>query len=81
MLDYFACARKDEVEHAEDRIMPQWLIGLLGLAALVGFIGFALRQGTKVAPDRNNHNFGPTNNDGWSGPSDSGSGDGSGHSF
>ena len=69
------------IDRTEDRIMPQWLFGLLGLAALAGFIGYALRQGTKVTPDRNNSNFGPTQNDGWSGSSDGGSGDAGGHSF
>jgi hypothetical protein len=62
-------------------MMPQWLLGLLGLATLAGFIGYALRQGTKVTPDRNNSNFGPTQNDGWSGSSDGGSSDSGGHSF
>lgn len=31
--------------------MPNWLGPLLALCALVGFIGFAFRQGTKVKPD------------------------------
>jgi hypothetical protein len=47
-----------------DKNMPNWLVPLVCLIALVGFIGFAFRQGTKVRPDRNNTNFGPSNNDG-----------------
>jgi hypothetical protein len=31
--------------------MPNWLGPLLALCALVGFIGFAFYQGTKVKPD------------------------------
>ena len=31
--------------------MPNWMGPLLALCALVGFIGFAFRQGTKVKPD------------------------------
>ena len=34
--------------------MPGWLGPLLALCALVGFIGFALHQGTKVTPDKDN---------------------------
>ena len=30
--------------------MPDWLLPLLALIAIVGFIGFAFRQGTKVRP-------------------------------
>ena len=59
--------------------MPEWILAPLCVVVLVGFIGYALRQGTKVTPDRSNSNFGPTNNDGYSG-SDGGSGDGGGHS-
>ena len=44
--------------------MPNWLVPLICLIALVGFIGFAFRQGTKVSLDRNNTNFGPSQNDG-----------------
>jgi len=44
--------------------MPGWLLPLLGFCAIAGFIGFAFRQGTKVSPDRNNTNFGPSQNDG-----------------
>ena len=58
------------IGHAKDRTMPQWLLGLLGFAALAGFIGYALRQGTKVTPDRNNSNLGPSSNEGYSGSSD-----------
>jgi len=47
--------------------MPHRLLGLLGLVALFGFIGFAFRQGMKVTPDHSNRNFGPTTNDGYSG--------------
>jgi hypothetical protein len=47
--------------------MPNWIGPLLALVVLVGFIGFAIRQGTKVSPDRNNTNFGPNLNDGQSG--------------
>jgi len=32
--------------------MPNWLPPLVALMALVGFIGFAFRQGTKVKPNR-----------------------------
>jgi hypothetical protein len=64
--------------YTEDRILPQWLLGLLGFAALAGFIAYALRQGTKVTPDPNNSNFGPSQ---ASGSSDGGSSDGGGHSF
>jgi hypothetical protein len=39
--------------------MPQWFLGLICLVVLVGFIGFAFRQGMKVTPDPNNSNFGP----------------------
>ncbi|MGH6643431.1 MAG: hypothetical protein ACRED3_12125 [Bradyrhizobium sp.] len=34
--------------------MPGWLGPLLALCALVGFIVFAFRQGTKVKPDKDN---------------------------
>jgi hypothetical protein len=39
--------------------MPDWILGLIGLAALTGFIGYAFYQGTKVRPDPNNRNVGP----------------------
>jgi hypothetical protein len=48
--------------------MPQWLLGLICLVGLLGFIGFAFRQGTKVPPDRNNTNTGPSQNDYPPGP-------------
>lgn len=35
--------------------MPDWLGGFLALGALIGFIGFAFRQGTKVKPSDDNH--------------------------
>ena len=44
--------------------MPSWLLAPLCLAVLMGFIGYAFYQGTKVSPDRNNTNFGPSQNDG-----------------
>ena len=56
----------EEKEH-----MPDWLLVPICLIALLGFVGYALYQGTKVTPDRNNTNFGPSNNDGWTGGSDS----------
>jgi hypothetical protein len=37
-------------------------LALSGLAALVGFIGYAFYQGTKVHPDRNNTDYGPSLN-------------------
>jgi len=66
-------------DHAVDQIMPDWILAPICLVILFGFIGYALRQGTKVKPDRNNSNFGPsfTGSDGDSG----GSADGGGHSF
>jgi hypothetical protein len=64
-------------EQTEDQIMPDWILAPICLVALLGFIGFAFRQGTKVKPDRDNSNFGPnfTGSDG-----NGGSGDGGGHS-
>jgi hypothetical protein len=56
--------------------MPDWILAPLCLVFLLGFIGYALRQGTKVSADR-------TNNGGSDLPgigSDGGS-DGGGHSF
>jgi len=41
--------------------MPNWFLPLICLLGLVGFIGFAFRQGTKVKPDRNNTDFAPGN--------------------
>jgi hypothetical protein len=61
-----------------DQIMPDWIVAPVCLVVLVGFIGYALRQGTKVTPDRNNSNFGP-GHDGLGG--DSGSDSGGGHSL
>jgi len=54
--------------------MPDWLLALICLVALLGFIGYALYQGMRVSPDRNNRNFGPSQNDGWPGGSDGHSG-------
>jgi hypothetical protein len=44
--------------------MPTWLLPLLAFCGIAGFIGFAFHQGTKVSPDRNNTNLGPSQNDG-----------------
>jgi hypothetical protein len=54
--------------------MPNWVGPLVAFVVLVGFIGFAFRQGTKVTPDKDN----PDNwaNSGGGGPS---TGDGSHH--
>lgn len=54
--------------------MPDWLLAPICLIALLGFIGYACYQGMRVPPDRNNTNFGPSQNDGWSGNSDGHSG-------
>jgi hypothetical protein len=51
--------------------MSNWLLVPTCLIALLGFIGYAFYQGSRVSPDRNNTNFGPSNNDGWTGGSDS----------
>ena len=61
--------------------MPDWILAPICVVVLVGFIGYAFRQGTKVTPDRSNSNFGPSfsGSDGNSG--DGGSADGGGHSF
>ena len=59
--------------------MPQWLLALISFIVLAGFIAFAFRQGMKVTPDRNNSNFGPTQNEGYSGSSGGGA-DSGGHS-
>ena len=48
--------------------MPSWLLPLLAFCAIAGFVGFAFRQGTKVPPDRNNTNTGPSQNDYPPGP-------------
>jgi hypothetical protein len=55
-------------------MMPNWLGPLLALCALVGFIAFAFRQGTKVKPDKDNP-------DNWQGSGGGqATGDGSHHS-
>jgi hypothetical protein len=46
--------------------MPDWILAPICLAALVGFIWFAFRQGLKVKPDRNNTDSGPSINSGLS---------------
>src|SRR5262249_29571033 len=54
---------------AETRSSPrrmhgaEW-IGLFACAGFVAFAAFAFRQGTKVKPDPNNRDFGPSANDG-----------------
>ena len=45
----------------------QW-IGIVAGAGLIAFVVFAFRQGLGVKPDSNNRNFGPSTNDGQSGP-------------
>jgi hypothetical protein len=37
-----------------EAMMPNWVGPLVALVVLVGFIGFAFRQGTKVKPDKDN---------------------------
>jgi hypothetical protein len=37
--------------------MPGWVLPLLGLIALLGFIAFAFRQGMKVKPHDNPDNW------------------------
>ncbi len=54
--------------------MPDWLLAPICLVGLLGFIGYAYYQGMGVRPDRNNSNFGPSNNGGGSGASDGHSG-------
>jgi hypothetical protein len=34
--------------------MPNWVVPLLAFIVLVGFIGFAFRQGMEVTPDHGN---------------------------
>lgn len=50
--------------------MPNWLLPLGAFVILVGFMGYAFRQGTKVEPDRDNpdrwQDFGGPPNDGHS---------------
>jgi uncharacterized membrane protein YgcG len=65
----------------EEQIVPDWILAPVCLVVLVGFIGYALHQGTKVTPDRSNSNFGPSQSSGGSGSYDGGSSDGGGHSF
>jgi cbb3-type cytochrome oxidase subunit 3 len=48
--------------------MPSWFVPLICFVALVGFLWFAFRQGTKVTPDQNNNNTGPSQNDYPPGP-------------
>jgi len=61
-----------------DWIMPDWILGPVCVVLLVGFIFYAFRQGTKIAPDRTS-NGGRTEND-YPSSSDGGS-DAGGHSF
>jgi hypothetical protein len=53
--------------------MPNWVVPLLAFIVLVGFIGFAFRQGMKVTPDKNNPDNWPSSGGGQS------TGDGSHH--
>jgi hypothetical protein len=39
--------------------MPNWVMPLLVLIVLVGFVGFAFRQGMKVTPDYENRDHLP----------------------
>jgi hypothetical protein len=71
--------RRGFSRNAADQIMSDWILAPICIIILVGFIGYAFRQGTKVHPDRNNSNFGPTTNESYSG-SEGGS-DSGGHSF
>jgi hypothetical protein len=50
--------------HPEESQMPDWILAPICLAILVGFIGFAFRQGLKVRPDRDNTEAGPSLNSG-----------------
>jgi hypothetical protein len=59
--------------------MPDWILGPLCAILLLSFIFYALRQGTKVHPDRNNSNFGPSTNESYSGSE--GGPDSGGHSY
>jgi len=66
------------VGQTEDQIMPDWILAPVCVIVLVGFIGYAFRQGMKVKPDRSNSDVGP----GVTGSSDDGaSHGGDGHSF
>lgn len=42
------------IEAAGELDMPNWILAPICLAALVGFIWFAFRQGLSVKPDRHN---------------------------
>ncbi len=57
--------------------MSDWVLAPVCILILFGFVGYALRQGTKVKPDRNNSNFGPS----VTGSSFDGGPDSGGHSF
>jgi hypothetical protein len=57
--------------------MPNWLLPSVCMAALIGFIGYAFYQGTKVRLDRDNSDSGPNLN---SGQSDGAHGGSDGHS-
>ena len=59
----------------EGPMFPNWIEPLFALIALVGFIGFAFRQGTKVKPDKDN----PDNWQGYGGADSTG--EGSHHGF
>jgi hypothetical protein len=60
--------------------VPDWILAPICVVVLVGFIGYAFRQGTKVTPDHNNSNFGPSF-PGSDGNSGDGGSDAGGHSF
>jgi hypothetical protein len=55
--------------------MPEWVVPLLAFIALVGFIGFAFRQGMRVKPDKDNPDNWQSSGGGQS------SADGSHHGF
>jgi hypothetical protein len=55
---------------ALEQTMPSWVGPLFAFVVLVGFIGFAFRQGLKVTPDKDNR-------DNW--PNRGGGGDGGSH--
>lgn len=54
-------------------VVPHWLTASAAFVLLLAFIGFALRQGLKVKPDKDNP-------DNWPGIGGGYSGDGSSHS-
>jgi hypothetical protein len=64
----------------EEQIVPDWILAPVCLVVLVGFIGYAFRQGMKVSPDRTS-NAGSTENDYPDSSSGHGSNEGGGHSF